>query len=216
MAFQVDNSATGSFTSAFSDTYANLTALTRKAGTLVYATDLKKYFLDNGTTLVGIGGGGGGGGANWVPKAGLGPLSGTENDEKVFFFVSGAGEQIELFYKVPSTYTAGTQINLTIGLYSPSAVNVFRFQCLTTLVRSGVDAMTSVVNQNNVNTGDVTNTLANMLRTVLLALTDATGKVNAVSVSANDLLKIGLLRVAPVGTDDAADVRMVPSMTEIL
>jgi len=34
------------------ETKANLDALTRKAGTTVYATDLKKYFYDNGTELV--------------------------------------------------------------------------------------------------------------------------------------------------------------------
>lgn len=39
------------------DTLANLTALTRKAGTVVYATDTQKFYYDDGTTLVDPGAG---------------------------------------------------------------------------------------------------------------------------------------------------------------
>lgn len=42
-------------------TYAALLALTRKEGTVVYATDVKKFYYDNGTTLLEAGGGGQGG-----------------------------------------------------------------------------------------------------------------------------------------------------------
>lgn len=42
------------------DTLANLQALTRKEGTIVYATDTDKFYADNGSTLVAIGSGGGG------------------------------------------------------------------------------------------------------------------------------------------------------------
>lgn len=41
-----------------SDTKANLDALTRAAGTILYATDLQQYFGDNGTVLSQLGGGG--------------------------------------------------------------------------------------------------------------------------------------------------------------
>jgi hypothetical protein len=42
------------------DTKANLDALTRKEGTLVYASDEDKVYIDNGTTLIDISGAGGG------------------------------------------------------------------------------------------------------------------------------------------------------------
>lgn len=41
------------------DTLANLQALTRKEGTIVYATDTDKFYSDNGTTLVPVGSGSG-------------------------------------------------------------------------------------------------------------------------------------------------------------
>lgn len=38
------------------NTKANLDALTRKAGTVVFATDTQQFYVDNGTVLVGVGG----------------------------------------------------------------------------------------------------------------------------------------------------------------
>src|SRR5690606_25933288 len=48
------------------DTKSNLDNLTRKEGTLVYATDLKKAFLDDGSSLVEVGSGSGSGGRNYI------------------------------------------------------------------------------------------------------------------------------------------------------
>jgi len=47
------------------DTLANLQALTRKAGTVVFATDTGKQYIDNGTNLVPVGTGAGG--KNYLP-----------------------------------------------------------------------------------------------------------------------------------------------------
>jgi hypothetical protein len=52
-----------------SDTKTNLDALTRKEGTLVYATDLDKVFFDNGTTLVEVGSGSGQGELNNITNS---------------------------------------------------------------------------------------------------------------------------------------------------
>ena len=51
-----------------SDTRANLDGLTRKAGTVVYATDEQKFLGDNGTDLNEFGGGGGGGLDVWYAE----------------------------------------------------------------------------------------------------------------------------------------------------
>lgn len=48
------------------DTYANLVALDRKAGTVLYATDQKKMYVDDGVTLRPIGSGSGTGGVNFI------------------------------------------------------------------------------------------------------------------------------------------------------
>jgi hypothetical protein len=63
--------------------------------------------------------------------------------------------------------------------------------------------------------GDVTNTVANQLREVTYDLTDTTGKINSVSVSPGDLLKVIIQRVAPAGTADTSDVRMISGSTEV-
>jgi hypothetical protein len=61
---------TASNTSRFTlpkDTLSNLTSLTRKAGTLLYATDQQKPYFDNGTALTAVGSGSGsGGGVNYI------------------------------------------------------------------------------------------------------------------------------------------------------
>lgn len=48
------------------DTYSNLTGLTRKAGTLLYANDQKKAYIDDGTVLRPVGSGSGSGGINFI------------------------------------------------------------------------------------------------------------------------------------------------------
>lgn len=48
------------------NTKTNLDGLTRKEGTLVYATDQAKAYVDNGSALVAVGSGSGGGGINYL------------------------------------------------------------------------------------------------------------------------------------------------------
>lgn len=54
------------------ETKANLDALTRKEGTIVYATDQAKAYIDNGISLVPVGSGSGsGGGINYISNPGF-------------------------------------------------------------------------------------------------------------------------------------------------
>jgi len=53
-----------------SDTKANLDGLTRKEGTVVYATDLDTIFIDDGSALVEVSGSGGSGGINHIADSG--------------------------------------------------------------------------------------------------------------------------------------------------
>lgn len=93
------------------DTYANLLLLTRKAGTLVYATDSSKVYYDDGTNLTEVGSGSGSGGVNYITN-GDGELNTTGwalyNDGIVTTPVDGTG---------------GSTSNLT---FTSSAANILR------------------------------------------------------------------------------------------
>lgn len=174
------------------------------------------YFRNQGGTTIPIGsGGGGGGGANWYPEPGNAPVESVENGEKVWLFEQGLGQKLTLWVKVPQGYLAGSQIKMYLGAYSPSSSDQWKLQTVTTLIRKNNDAVTSVANQLTANTGDITNTVANQYRELLVNLTSAIGQVNSVGVSPGDLLKIELTRIVPGGTEDTNDVRFLPSSTEV-
>ena len=80
---------------------ATLDALTRKEGTIVYATDLDKYYLDNGSILIEVGTGSGGinyittndgtslsGWATYADAAGTSPVDGTGGSPTITFATS--------------------------------------------------------------------------------------------------------------------------------
>jgi hypothetical protein len=78
------------------DTLANLQALTRKEGTIVYATDTDKFYSDNGSTLTPVGSGGGSGAKSYATEDDstadnlLGPSWSTADDGS-YPPVDGAG-----------------------------------------------------------------------------------------------------------------------------
>lgn len=170
----------------------------------------------SGITPLGSGGGGGGGGANWVPVSGLGPVQDNEYDEKVWLFEQGAGQKLTLWAKVPTSYLAGRQIKMKGGFYSPSAADDWKVQAVCTLIRKNNDAVTSVANQNTSNSGDIVNAVANRFNEISLDLSTTLGAINSVAVQPGDLIKIEISRIAPTGTEDTADLRFIPSSTEVI
>jgi hypothetical protein len=164
----------------------------------------------------GSGAGGGAGGASWQPVGGQAPVESYELDEKVLLFAPGQSQEASLWLKIPQGYVPGAQIRLRLGHYSPSASFVWKFQAVASLVRKGADAISSTANQHTSTNGDQSNVGANVYQDVLYDLTSLTGQVNSVSVQPGDILKVQLQRVAPTGTDDSNDVRMIPSTTEVL
>lgn len=176
------------------------------------------YFRSTGgaITPLGSGGGGGGGGANWQPVAGLGPVEDYEYSEKVWDFEIGAAQALTLWVKVPSSYIAGRKISMKAAFYSPSTSNVWRFQTVAALVRKNNDAITSTANQNTQNSGDITNAVANRMNELSFDLTSSVGTINSLGVQAGDIIKVTLSRVTPSGTDDTADIRFIPSSTEVI
>ena len=184
--------------------------------TFTEGTGITLTQVGNNIEISSTGGGGGGAGASWQPTVGNGPvLDYDELSEKLWFFEQGAGQSLQIFLKVPTSYVAGTQISTTLGAYSPSSANVWRFQCVTTLIQINSTAIDSVTNQHTANSGDITNTVANQMRSFLINLTDSSGEINAVAVAPGDLLKVELTRVTPAGSEDPAEIRFVPSYTGV-
>lgn len=175
----------------------------------------------NAAILAGsLGGGGGGGGAQWYPdSSSAGPVQGFENTLTNWLFQPAATitAKLILYFQVPNSgYVAGKQIKLRAKAYSPSTSGQWKLQVVTTLIRTGTDAITSTTNQQTANGGDITQSTADLLTNVAINLTDASGQVNAVAVSPNDVLKLELTRINPTSTEDTADVRFIPGTTEVL
>lgn len=152
---------------------------------------------------------------SWRGVSGLNPIESFEYDESVHIFESGALQALTMWLKVPSWYKPGKQITLKASHYSPGSTNNFKFQTTAYLVRKNTDAITSTTNLRTSTNGDVLNTLSNQLREVSYDLTDSTGKINSVSVSPGDLIKVVIQRIAPSGTADNNEVRMISGSTEV-
>lgn len=139
----------------------------------------------------------------------------TENNQRVREFTQGDTQKETLYVKVNQNYIPGRQMVMYLGHYSPSSSNQFKMQAVCTLIRKNTDAITTTTNQQTVNSGDITNTVANQYRELSFNLTDATGKINSVSLSVGDIVKVELTRIAPSGSEDTADIRMLPTTTEV-
>lgn len=155
----------------------------------------------------------------FVGVGGAAPVESYEFDNQVNLFVQGALQQLVAWVHVPSAYVAGTQIFMKFNCYTPDTTSTskFKFQTTSYLSRAGLDAVTRADILYQSTTGDQSiTTTANLNTSVSLDITDATGKIGVNSVSANDLIKVVLGRVATSGTDSTVDVRFVPTATQII
>lgn len=156
--------------------------------------------------------GGGGGSLSWDEPAGLSPIPSNEYGQKVYLFEQGGDNKLVAYIKIPAGHVASSPITMNIGLYSPSASNTILLQATTTLIRTDVDAVSTVANQHSSTNVALTNTLADMFRATELDLTDGNGQINSVDAEEGMLLKVEISR----GTDtDTADLRFVPNATEV-
>jgi hypothetical protein len=174
------------------------------------------YYRDSAGVASPVGGGaGGGGGAQWNQTAGVAPLAAEENGEQVYLYEQGISQTLTLWLKVPQGYIAGRQIKMYLSAYSPSSSNNWEMRVTSYLVRKNNDAVTSVANSRVEDTGDILNTVANQYRELTFNLTDGAGAINSLGVSPGDLIRLELTRIAPTGSEDTADVRFIPSSTEV-
>lgn len=180
----------------------------------LYLKNGTMYLKSSGGVLTPVGSGSGGGsGADWWPTAGLAPVDTEEYGNQVFKFAPGnLIESLTLWLKVPSGYIAGRPLEMRIGQYSPSASNTQLLRAVTTLIRKGVDAVSSTTNQYTSTNAALTNTVTDQLRETILDLSTSLGAINAVAIAPGDMIKVVLSRVTDT---DTADVRFIPSATEV-
>lgn len=157
--------------------------------------------------------GGGGGALKWVCADGLCPTRTQENEAEVYLYQNAILAYLYTTIRVPTTYVAGSQINLKLPFYSPDASNTVQFQCLATLIRPGTTSFASTTNQRTSTNAATTLASANRLETQTCDLSSNTGEINSVAIAAGDVIKV---RVKRITTDTStSDARLVPDAAEV-
>jgi hypothetical protein len=156
----------------------------------------------------------GGGTAVWMGDTDA-PLEEVEFNEKVWKYGSGGSQYLYLYMKVPSSYTAGVQVRMRLGLYSSASSFTIGFTSISYLYENNVTDLSTVSANTHTSTPTpLTNTVSYAFREIVMDITDATGQINSVAIAAGDIIKVRLERNA--AQTDTADLRFIPSATEIL
>lgn len=146
-------------------------------------------------------GGGGGGSLLWSEISNP-PTPVFENGMMVYAFQ--VGQTLNCVVRVPSGYIAGNPVKLRLPFYDPDSSGTVLLQTVATLIRTGVDAVTSTTNQRTSTNSAVTlgAGTVNIPQAVTLDLTDSTGKVNGVAISGGDSLLVALTRATGTAVSD--------------
>ena len=151
------------------------------------------------------GGGGGGSSLIWSEPANA-PVLDFQNNAEVYLFGAGLAQELYTTIRIPSSYSAGGQINLRVIAYSPDSSGNFLMRAQSTLIRTGTDAISSTTNQRtatNTAIGAGAGTV-NKPQSILLDVTSSSGQVNSVAVASGDLLIIRFYRDTDTATSDVA------------
>lgn len=178
-------------------------------------SDGKLRILDSSGNEKLVGSPQGSGTLRWVVDVDS-PLYQQEMQNDVYLYQSGSGTQhLYAYFKVPTEYVSGSQIRLKMPMYAPATAGTILLKTVASLVRPGVDAVSSVTNQRTSTNSSTTlaSGSANVPVYNTFDLTDTSGQINAVAVSADYMIRVDLMR----GSDTCADdLRAVVYSTEIL
>lgn len=165
-----------------------------------------------------LGGGGSAGSGiaiEWVEDENA-PIAGLVNGFRTFDYDADLDQQILGSFKVPEGYSQGAQIKLKLEIFANTTANAALFQTVSTLIRNGTDAITSTTNQRtSSNSAQAFSAPANKPIPIELDLTDASGKINGVTVSANDVISFALLRSSGVSDTFSGTVSVLVKQCEI-
>lgn len=190
-----------------------------ETGDVYFNTVSLKFRYYDGTTWndLGAGSGSGGSGSAYVKwfENGTSPTPSIEYSTDIYTFQAGLGQQLFTTIQVPNGYTAGSQIFLQLGIYSSGTSGDLTFKTTATLVRSGVDALSSTTNQEVYSFPlDLSTTVVDSPNILAFEITDASGEINGVAVSPNDMIKITFNRDS---ADTAtADGKLISDTSEIV
>lgn len=170
-------------------------------------------FSTDGTTYQAVGAGGSGGSLVWRESAGTAPLRTEELGQTVFLYDTLSGNKLETDVKLGPSHLAGTEKTLRVMYYSPSVINTSLLKATTYLIRKGTDGVDTTTNFHASTNVALTNpATANAPQESVIDLTDGSGEINSVALTAGDILRVVLTR----GTDtDTADLRFIPNATEV-
>lgn len=158
-------------------------------------------------------GGGGGGALRWIEGASA-PIMAVETDQEVYSYEAAQAQDLFCNVRVPSSYVLGHQIKMkALFLHADSSGNAL-LRAQSTLIRPATDAVTSSTNQRTTTNSAVSLSggTVDVPQLVTLDLTDTIGKINSVSVSPGDLIKVRLYRDTDTAT---GDLRALPYNAEV-
>jgi hypothetical protein len=163
-------------------------------------------------------GGGGAGGLKWYFGNGLTPeIQIKSSGLETYAFAQTDDQEIFVKIKIPTGFVNGTQCFLRNGHFFTSVTsgNVL-FRATSYIFRSNVNGNGTPGSYSSTNSEQAVNGTSNQI-TVLTALdiTDGSGQINGVTVTAGDTLLVRLQRLASSETSGAAaDVNLIPESLE--
>lgn len=152
-----------------------------------------------------VGGGGGGSALIWDEPAGSSPLqSFYSNKLSVYVYEASASQELYTEIHVPSSYNAGSPVTLKVKVYNVDTSGDILMRAQATLVRAGVDDVSSTTNQRTTTNSAITMTssIDSEVQSIDLDLTDSSGNINGVAVSAGDTIIVRFYRDTDTATSE--------------
>lgn len=191
---------------------AAISAHSRYEGALWWATDENKLYGDDGANLTNIGSGGGSS-LLWRNDDELAAIEETIFGILCYGFSPGETQKITTVMKVPDSYSPGAQIRAKGKFFARNSGGNILLQTTATLVRNGVDIISSTTNQRVSTNSAETIVTGDLEYIVIWDISSTIGQINAVGISANDSIKISVSRATDTSTETAY---IAPSSIEVL